>query len=486
MMWTGSRPSARGTANETRSYPPTAVLPPEITRVLVVGAGLSGVEATVVLCGLGYRVLLSDNRGREELREVRSVVEDVGAELHAGPQTGELIRGVDLVIKSPGVPAENPVVAGAYAVSLPVWSEVELAYRLLPNSFTAVTGTNGKTTTTALLGHIFRTAGHPVQVLGNIGEPVMSVVGRVDSEEELVVELSSFQLEDVHEFRPAAGILLNVTPDHLDRHRTMERYFACKRRLFARQGSEDSAVLNLDDEWASRLGEELSGEEEGPRVSYVSAQGKERAESYVKRGKLFLLGEHVLPVEEISLRGPHNMENCLAAGTAALRRGVSLEAVRAGLRSFPGIAHRLQKAGIVAGVEYVNDSKATNVQAALKALAAYPEGVHVILGGRDKGSDYDPLVRACARGVRGVYLIGEAAPLIARAFRTAAGAGGNVPVPEECGTLGEAVRRASVNARRGEVVLLTPACSSFDQFRSFEERGDTFVDLVRTMREGDA
>jgi len=451
----------------------------------VVGAGLSGVESAVVMSDLGYGVTLSDSRDRSELGAAAIRVEEAGAELSGPPQTGDLIKGMDLVVKSPGVPAENAIVAAAYHAAIPVWSEVELAYRLLPNSFIGVTGTNGKTTTAALLGHIFRVAGRPVRVLGNIGEPVVSAVGRVSPDEELVVELSSFQLEDVHEFRPAAAILLNVTQDHLDRHPTMEHYFRSKGRLFARQSVGDSAVLNLDDEYARRLGRELTDKEGGPVVAYISAQDSEGAQSFVRRGDLFLVGTRTLAVEEVSLRGPHNMENCLAAATAALHRDVELEAVVEGLRSFPGVPHRLRVAGIVAGVEYVNDSKATNVGAALKALAAYPEGTHVILGGRDKGSDYFPLAWACAHlGVRGVYAIGEAAPLIVDAFRRAADHMGGVSIPETCGTLEVAVRRASENAEWGEVVLLAPACSSFDQFRSFEERGNRFLELVEDLRRG--
>ena len=398
---------------------------------------------------------------------------------------------VDLVIKSPGVPAESAVVSAATEKGIAVWSEVELAYALLPNPFDAITGTNGKTTTTALLGHLFATAGRPARVLGNIGTAVTSVAGTLGPEEELVVEVSSFQLEDVHSFRPAVGVFLNLTPDHLDRHGTMERYLACKAKLFARQRPDDVAVLNLADEAVAGVGESLLTREDGPRVAFFSAvsaapaAGGRTPDSYVEEGWLLLERRRLLPVEEILLPGRHNLENCLAAGTAALARGVDREAVAEGLRTFRGVVHRLEPVGTVGGVLFVNDSKATNVDATLTALNAYPRGTHLILGGRDKASDYRPVARACAGACRAVYLIGEATPLIEAAFdevRREPGMEG-VPEPGRYEDLERAVRAAARTARPGEVVLLAPACASFDQYASYEERGDHFRSLVAALQE---
>lgn len=457
-------------------------LPASYRRILVVGAGRSGLGAAAVLAGMGREVRLSDSKDRADLPGVAEA-ETRGARFLNPPQDATHLDGVDLVIKSPGVPGEAEVVRAARERGLPVWSELELAYRLFPQPFTAVTGTNGKTTTTALLGHMFRTAGRPARVLGNIGVAVTSVAGTLAPDEELVVELSSFQLEDVHTFRPAAGILLNLTQDHLDRHSTMGRYLACKANLFARQGAEDWAVLNLDDPGVAGLGGEIATRRDGPRLVFFSTAGAPAAGSRLVEGRLYLLGRPALAVGDLALRGLHNVENCLAAGTAALARGLELEAVVEALRTFPGVPHRLQRAGVVAGVAYVNDSKATNVEATLKALSAYPAGTHLILGGRDKGSDYRPIARACVGACRGVYLIGEAAPLIREAFARVTEDEGlaGVPVLRECGDLETAVEAASRAARAGETVLLAPACASFDQYRDFEERGDHFMAIVAKL-----
>ena len=466
-----------------------------VHRVLVLGAGRSGLAAARTLLDLGRVVVLSDQKPPGELPGLGEA-EARGAHLLSGPQDGAQLTGVDLVIKSPGVPEEAPLVAAARARRVPVWSEVELAYIVLPNPFTAVTGTNGKTTTTALVGHMFATAGRPVRVLGNIGTAVSSVVGTLRGDEELVVELSSFQLEDVHDFRPAAGILLNLTPDHLDRHGTMERYLACKARLFARQGREDWAVVNAGDPAVAGVGRGILAREDGPRLAWFSTEaavaaqlrGSDAAVSWVEAGRLYLHGRCGLSIDEVSLRGTHNMENCLAAASAGLVRGLPWEAVLEGLRTFPGVPHRLQQAGVIGGVAYVNDSKATNVEATVKALGAYPVGTHVILGGRDKASDYRRVARACIGTCRGVYLIGEAASLIADAFIRVGreeGASG-VPTPIECGDLEAAVAAAVRAARPGDTVLLAPACASFDQYRDFEERGDHFMAIVERMRRASA
>lgn len=478
-------------------------MPEGVRRVLVLGASRSGVGAAKALAALGIEVTLSDRRPIESLSGVEAVL---AAGVGFVPEGGLDVvwPQPDLVIKSPGVPGEAAPVQMARDRGVPVWSELELAYALIANTFDAVTGTNGKTTTTALLGHLFQTAGRPVRVLGNIGVAVTSVAGEIQPGEELVVEVSSFQLEDIHSFRPAAGIFLNLTPDHLDRHGTMERYLECKANLFANQGPGDVAVLNLADPAVAGVGRSLRARGDGPRVAYFSldrqpagaspgpaptegpaaaTRGEEAPDSWVEAGWFFVDGLRLLPVGEIQLPGPHNLENCLAAATAAAARGIEPAAIAEGLRTFRGVAHRLEQAGTVAGVTYVNDSKATNVEATLTALNAYPERTHLILGGRDKASDYRPIARRSARGCKAVYLIGEAAPLIAEAFASVGRDEGldGLPAVRRCGDLERAVRCAAAAATSGDVVLLAPACASFDQYRDFEERGEHFRSLVRAL-----
>jgi UDP-N-acetylmuramoylalanine--D-glutamate ligase len=474
-------------------------LPETVRRVLVLGASRSGTSAALALAELGVEVVLTDRRGPESLPGLDDALR-AGARFVGEETLGDCWPQPDLVVKSPGVPSEAKPVQMARDRQVPVWSELELAYALLPNPFDAVTGTNGKTTTTALLGHLFATAGRPAQVLGNIGVAVSSVAGRIDPAEELVVEVSSFQLEDTYAFRPAVGVFINLTQDHLDRHGTMERYLACKANLFARQEADDVAVLNLADPAVAALGAELAARPGGPRVRYFSVAGQDsttgagaavarhsdevmRAHSWVHGEWLFLEGEPAVRLSEIRLPGSHNLENCLAASTAAMARGLDRSAVAEGLRSFTGVAHRLETAGMVAGVTYVNDSKATNVEATLTALNAYPKNTLLILGGRDKASDYRPVARACTRRCKAVYLIGEATPLIEAAFaevREREGLQG-VPEPRTCGDLEAAVKAAAETATGGDVVLLAPACASFDQYENFEERGEHFRELVKRL-----
>ncbi len=481
----------------------------EFRRILVLGASRSGIAAAVALCRLGRLVTLSDCKPRESLPGVEEALV-AGAQLVREDLLVESWPGFDLVVKSPGVPAEAAPVRKAREKGVPVWSELELAYVLLPNPFLAVTGTNGKTTTTALLGHLLVTGGVPVRVLGNIGVAVTSVAGYVGTEEELVVEVSSFQLEDIHRFRPAVGVFLNLTPDHLDRHGSMDRYLECKAKLFANQGPEDVAVLNLADCAVAGVGRDLAAKTGGPQVKYFAVDplalsrrgenGETRGrrgrgggaakriatsllDSWIEGGRFVLERRPLLDVSQIQLPGVHNLENCLAAATAASARGVERQAIAEGLRTFKGVPHRLERVAVVSGVTYINDSKATNVDAALTALNAFPERTHLILGGRDKASDYGPLVRRCAAACKGVYLIGEAAPLITQAFAEAKGSGDQKGWPglHQCGDLERAVHLAASLAKPGEVVLLAPACASFDQYRNYEERGEHFRSLVLAL-----
>jgi UDP-N-acetylmuramoylalanine--D-glutamate ligase len=385
-----------------------------------------------------------------------------GVELHCNEDGVALLERVRAVVKSPGVPAQAPVIAAARAGGKQVLGELELGWRMLPNEFVAVTGTNGKTTTVELIGHIHREAGLPVAVAGNVGAAVSGLVGRVDERATIVCEVSSFQLEDTQAFAPEAAVLLNVTPDHLDRHGTFEAYLAAKLEIFARQGNEDIAVAPLG------LGvEDLGGC--GRRVCFGEGAG---AALSLSAGELWWEERPLLRTEEIRLRGGHNVENSMAAAAVCLERGVDADAVRAGLRSFAGVAHRLEEVARRDGVLWVNDSKATNVASTLVALDAFAgSAVHLILGGQGKGQDFTSLREQVGRS-RAVYLIGEDAPVIAAALE-----GVEVEM-HESGDLERAVVQARAAAREGDVVLLSPACASFDQFEDFEARGERFRELV--------
>jgi UDP-N-acetylmuramoylalanine--D-glutamate ligase len=391
---------------------------------LVVGLARSGVAALRTLRSLGIAAVGVDRGSPAAASRL--------AEVQLGSDGLDLLDAARAVVKSPGVPGQAPVVAAARERGIPVLGELELAWRLLPNELIAITGTNGKTTTAELVGHVHREAGLPVEVAGNVGTALTSLVGTADPAAVVVCEASSFQLEDTLEFAPEAAVLLNVEPDHLDRHGTFERYRAAKLEAFARQRPEDLAVTDLEVPGRAR------------RVGPADLSGW-----------------------EIGLRGAHNHANAAFAAAVCLERGVPEEAVRAGLRTFRGVEHRLEEVATRDGVLYVNDSKATNVASTIVGLAAFGTRVHLILGGRGKSQDFAPL-RAPVAGAA-VYLIGEDG----RAIGEAVGAG------TWCGDLETAVAAAREAARPGEVVLLSPACASFDQFADYEERGRRFKELVR-------
>jgi UDP-N-acetylmuramoylalanine--D-glutamate ligase len=401
---------------------------------LVVGLARSGVAAARMLEPHG-RVIGTD-AGHPDV--------PAGIEAHLGGDGVELLDRVACVVKSPGVPNEAPAIVAARERGLPVAGELELAWRLLPQRLVAVTGTNGKTTTAELLGAIWREAGLQVAVAGNVGTPLASLVGTLDPGATVVCEVSSFQAEDSLEFAPDTALLLNLSEDHLDRHGSFEAYRHAKLRVFANQRPDQVAV--------APPGLELPGE--ARRVTFGDPAGLP------------------LPAAEIRLRGPHNLENAMGASAAALASGVPAEAVAGALRSFAGVPHRLEEVGVVDGILYVNDSKATNVSAAARGIESFEGGVHAILGGSLKGGGFEGLREPVAERCRACYLIGAAAGRLAADLEPA-----GVEL-RRCGDLETAVREASAAARPGEVVLLSPACASYDQFRDYEERGDRFRSLV--------
>jgi UDP-N-acetylmuramoylalanine--D-glutamate ligase len=430
---------------------------------LVVGLARSGVAAALALRERGEQLLGVDAGSPAGLEALART----GVELHMGEDGLALLERVRTVVKSPGVPAQAPVIAAARTRGKQVLGELELGWRMLQNEFVAVTGTNGKTTTVELIGQIHREAGLPVAVAGNVGAAVSGLVGLLDVGTTVVCEASSFQLEDTTQFAPEAAVLVNVTPDHLDRHGTFEAYRQAKLEIFARQGNDDIAVAPL------HLG---IGDETPPipgcarRVCFGEGPG---AAMSLSAGELWWQEQALIAVEEIRLPGRHNVENAMAAAAVCLARGIDADAVRAGLRSFAGVKHRLEEVALRDGVRWVNDSKATNVTSTLVALDAFPGGtVHLILGGQSKGQDFAALREPAGRICRAVYLIGEDAPKIAEALE-----GVDVPV-RECGELERAVANAREAARPGDVVLLSPACASFDQFADFEARGERFRELA--------
>jgi UDP-N-acetylmuramoylalanine--D-glutamate ligase len=400
--------------------------------------------------------------GLAVLDVLRSRGEDArGVDRRQGDDEPAALDGARAVVKSPGVPAQAPVIAAARERGLAVLGEVELAWRLIPNEFVAVTGTNGKTTTTELIGHIHREAGLPVAVAGNVGTALSSLVGQVPDTATVVCEVSSFQLEDAVEFAPEGAVLLNLAPDHLDRHGTFEAYTRAKLRVFAHQGNDDVAVAPLG----------LGVEDLGGCARRVCFGDGPQAELSDRAGHLWWADEPLLAVEELPLRGLHNRRNAMAAAAICLARGVEPDAVRAGLRTFAGVEHRLEDVATIDGVLYVNDSKATNVASTLVALESFGVPIHLILGGQGKGEDYAPLRAPVAERCAGVYLIGEEAERL-----------GTVVGGERCETLERAVEAAAAAARPGEVVLLSPACASFDQFEDFEARGRAFKEMVSARR----
>jgi len=410
------------------------------------------VAAALALRARGEEVVGVDS-GRPDVGRLTAA----GVEVHLDTPGGGLVDRARTLIKSPGVPAQAPAIVAARARGITVIGELELAWRLIPNTFIAVTGTNGKTTTTELLGHIHREAGLPYAVAGNVGTALASLVGAVAPDAVVVAECSSFQLEDTEAFAPEAAVLLNVEEDHLDRHGTFAAYREAKLRAFAHQGRDDLAVAPRD----------LVGLLPGAARRVVV--GEDVAEH---DGALAWRGERLLGLDELALRGPHNAQNAMAAAAVCLARGVDPGAVRAGLRTFPGVPHRLEEVAREDGVLYVNDSKATNVASTLVALRSFEAPIHLIAGGRAKGSGFEALRAPAAERCAGVYLIGEAADALDAAL-----AGAGVPV-RRCGDLEHAVQDARAAAQPGDVVLLSPACTSYDQYPDYEARGAHFRSLV--------
>lgn len=468
-------------------------------RVLVVGLGKSGMAAALFLRDQGARVTVSDTRSAVELEKEIPALLDAGIMVETGGHGLLTFRRQDLIVVSPGVPYDTPELKQVRAYGKdgpPIIGELELASRFLQGKIVAITGSNGKTTTTSLLGKIFADAGGPTLVGGNIGTPVIDLIGEsvrltqeagpstpsgkpASAQDDKVLwnvlEVSSFQLETVEEFHPQIAVILNITPDHLDRHGTFENYAAMKARITENQTADDFLILNGEDKPTQMVAGKTKAQ-----VFWFSARRAIKQGAFVHGESIVFLAreggkaEPVMPVAEIPLKGAHNVENVLAAVCAARLGGVPAESIRRSVASFKAVAHRLEFVAAVDGIEFYDDSKATNVDATKKALEAFPNGVHLILGGKDKNSDYTELSALLRARCKVVYTIGSAAEKIERHLA------GVVKIVS-AGTLDVAVRKAAQDAAAGDVVLLAPACSSFDQFENYEHRGRVFKEIVKQL-----
>jgi UDP-N-acetylmuramoylalanine--D-glutamate ligase len=459
-------------------------------RVVVIGMARSGIAAVELLLEKGAKVRAVDEKGPGAGGQVPVKIE---------AQSSAALADADLIVLSPGVPADLDIVNEARRRGVRVIGDLELASWYLQGSIIGITGSNGKTTTTALTGHILESSGIAAQVGGNIGRPPASMVNTSRDGQWNVLELSSFQLETIETFHAKIGAALNVTPDHLDRHYTLENYAEAKARLFANQREGDFAVLNADD----TICRSYAGRG-GARPVWFSSTQIASPGAFLENGNIMLDGAMLMPCSEVRLRGVHNLENTMAAAAMAKLAGATHEQIRAAVATFPGVEHRLEFVRDTGGIEWFNDSKATNVDATLKAIAAFEGGLWIILGGKDKNSDYSPLAEPLLRKAHGVLLIGAAAekiesqlsaklgelrqvgvgPLPSGAAHSVAdrpGASAEAPSIIRCGTMERAVAYAREHVHRGDTVLLAPACSSFDQFDNYEHRGRVFKRLVQEI-----
>lgn len=438
-------------------------------RVLILGMARSGVAAARLCLADGADVVCLDLRRPEGADEDLTYLKAGGAEFHWGPHPLAALSGVTRIIKSPGVRGEIELLNEARGRGIPIWSELELGFRRARGAVVAITGTNGKSTTTAWAADLLARAAIPYELAGNIGRPLADAVMEAEPGAVLVTEVSSFQLEDTESFRPRCAALLNLTPDHIDRHGDLARYREAKMRMFARQSSADYAVLGEQEDLASEVAARFR-----PRVLRFLFEDRGHEGAFVRSGTIITRFEGVereyVPVGELSLPGPHNVANAMAALCLLLPLGVPTEVAREGLRRFPGLEHRLERVAVSHGVTYVNDSKATNTDSLVTALRAFTSPLLLLAGGRDKGQDFSPLRELVRSRSKRVLLFGESEETIRRAW--------GEDLCDLCGDMATALKHARETAEQGDTVLLSPACASFDQFRDYEDRGRQFRRLV--------
>ncbi len=458
-----------------KDTPPAAREPAlEGRRIVVVGLGRSGLAAARLAARRKAIVTVTDERTEGDLGEAAREARALGATLRLDGHPADLAAEADLVVLSPGVPTSVPLVAEARRRGVPVWGEVELAGRFVRGRIVGVTGSNGKSTVTAMIGTILRGAGIAGGTGGNLGTPLSDLLDDDRPDAVHAVELSSFQLETIDAFKPAGAVVVNLSPDHLDRYDSFEAYVAAKARLLESQDENGFAVLNADDPESVRLLDSVRG-----RPYRFSIRERVDAGAFVDEGVLTLRTETgdqaLLETRELLVPGEHNVANALAAALACRLVGCAAATIAEGLASYRALPHRLEHVATIDEVAFYNDSKATNIDSARRALRSFPENtVHVILGGRDKGADWSALAADVRERARRVLLVGEATEAIRAALA-------NTVETVECGTVREAVRAGSRDARPGDVVLLSPACASFDQYRNFEQRGDDFRDAVAEL-----
>jgi UDP-N-acetylmuramoylalanine--D-glutamate ligase len=444
-------------------------------KILVVGLARSGAAAAEFLLSRGARVVVNDAKPESELKDAASL-RAKGVEVVTGSHPPELFEKSNLIVASPGVPLALEPFRRARSAGVEIIGEVELAARFLRGRLVGITGSNGKTTTTTLAGELLKGAGLPTQVGGNIGAPLISLVDASRDDGFTVIELSSFQLEAVEKLHLFISVIINITPDHLDRYESMDDYVAAKANIFRNQTANDFAVLNADDERVSKMDDLTEA-----RTIFFSRR-RELDEGIFLRGPALLYREggverELIARDEITLRGDHNLENVMSALAVGMACGASTEAMRAGVRNFKGVEHRLEFVAEINGVKFYNDSKATNVDAAIKCIEAFDGGVNVILGGKDKGGDYSPLTPVALARCSNIILIGAAADKIAAALR-------NTRPLRRASTMQEAVEIGLEVGKPGEIVLLAPACASFDMFDNYEHRGRVFKEAVRKLGVG--
>lgn len=443
-------------------------------RVLVVGLGKSGVAAALFMKARGARVTVSDAKTQDELKKEIPQLLDEGIAVETGGHGERTFQNQDLIVVSPGVPLDAPPLLQARALGEKIIGEIELAAQFFPGRIVAITGSNGKTTTTTLAGEVILNGGFPTVVGGNIGKPAISLVEEASDDTIAVLEVSSFQLETIATFRPHIAVVLNITPDHLDRHRTFDAYTAAKARILENQKADDFAVLNADDPTCVKLASRTRAQ-----IFWFSRKKEVKQGAYVQEGRILFRDaggqREIMLTSEIPLKGSHNVENVLAAVSVGMISGVEPRRISKAVREFRAVEHRLEHVGTIRGVEYYNDSKATNVDATIKALESFPANIHLILGGKDKGSDYTVLNDLLRQRVKRVYTVGAAAQKIESQIK------GTEIVHAE--TIENAIRLASDSAQPGDIVLLAPACSSFDQFRNYEHRGQVFKSVVHSLSE---
>lgn len=445
-------------------------------KVVVVGLARSGIAAANRLHEMGASVFVTDSKERSMLNHAIGQLAS-GIRVEAGNHTEETFAGAELVVVSPGAPLNIPLVMKARSRGVDVISEVELAYRIGAGKYIGITGTNGKSTTTSLVGEMMARAYSDVRVGGNIGLPLTDLVQGATEKTTFVVELSSYQLEGIETFRPDVAILLNITPDHLDRYAGMEEYARAKARIFMNQTSRDVAVINRDDPWVTVMTTDLRS-----RVVPISLSRKVEGGVYCSEGRLISTIPQsdgvIIEVGEMKIQGVHNIENAAAASAAALVSGCGLDPVRAALKAFPGLPHRMEFVDEIQGICFINDSKGTNIGAMIRSLQSLTGAIHLIAGGRGKGAGYHPLRELISERVQTLILIGEAADDMERDLK------GTTEI-RRASTMQEAVLTGFKKARRGEYVLLSPGCASFDMFADFEDRGRVFAAEVKKLRESE-